>query len=102
MIKVTVEYLLKFKDVVGKDRDEVELKDSSTVKDLINELQRRYGEDFRKEFFNPSGDEIGGNVLILVNDKVLSSGGLDVKLSNGDVVTLTYVVFGGCPLCAAS
>ncbi|MEM0453861.1 MAG: MoaD family protein [Sulfolobales archaeon] len=95
MVKVTVEYLLKFRDIVGRDRDEVDLGEGATVKELINELQKIYGEDFRKEFENPSGDEVGGNVLIIVNDKVVSNNNLSMKLSDGDVVTLTYVVFGG-------
>lgn len=95
MPKVIVEYMLRFRDLTGKDRDEVMLSEGNTVKDLINILQGMYGEDFKHEFYNPSGDEVGGNVLIIVNDKVLTNKDLDLELANGDVVTLTYVVFGG-------
>ncbi len=95
MPKVVVEYMLRFRDLTGKDKDEVTLSGRCTVKDLINVLQEIYGEDFKREFYNPSGDEIGGNVLVIVNDKVLTNKDLDMKLVDGDVVTLTYVVFGG-------
>ncbi|MEM0361935.1 MAG: MoaD/ThiS family protein [Sulfolobales archaeon] len=95
MPKIVVEYLLRFKDLVGKDRDEIVVGRETTIKDLIDMLGMTYGEEFRQEFRNPSGDEVGGRVLIIVNDKVLTDKDLDMKLRDGDVVVLTYVVFGG-------
>lgn len=95
MPRIVVEYLLRFKDLIGKDRDEIVVSGGITIKDLINILGGMYGAEFKQEFENPSGDEVSGRVLIIVNDKVLTDKDLDMKLGDGDVVTLTYVVFGG-------
>ncbi len=95
MPRVVVEYMLRFRDIVGRGRDEVLLEEGATVSDLINLLQRMYGDELEKEFRNPSGDEVGGNVLIILNDRVVTDKELGTVLKDGDVVTLTYVVFGG-------
>jgi len=92
-MKVVVEYMLKFKDITGRDFEELVLDDDLTVGELLTFLKKRYGERFEREFLNPSGDQIGGNVLALLNGESVTD--LKTKLKDGDRLTLTYVAFGG-------
>lgn len=92
-MKVLVEYTLRFREVTGKALEEVLVNDGSTLNDLISALYVKYGARFMEEFNNPSGDLIGGRILILVNGDVVSD--LNIKLRDGDKVTLTYLTSGG-------
>lgn len=92
-MKVIVSYALRFRDITGKDTEEIRLNDGLTVGDLIEILSLKYGTAFREEFRNPSADMISGNVLILVNGKVVTD--FRTGLRDGDKVDLTYVVSGG-------
>jgi MoaD family protein len=95
VIKVLVEYMLKFRDISGRSAEVVVLDEGSTVNDLITLLSSRYGPEFTQQFLNPSGDEVGGNVLILLNGKSLTTKELNTVLKDGDTITLTFTVFGG-------
>lgn len=93
MMKVLVEYMLRFKEITGRTLEEVLINDDSTLNDLISALHMKYGARFIDEFSNPSGDLIGGRVLILLNNDVVDD--LNIKLRNGDKITLTYLTSGG-------
>jgi MoaD family protein len=95
VIKVLVEYMLKFRDISGRNAEVVVLDEGSTVNDLITLLSSKYGSEFTQQFLNPSGDEVGGNVLILLNGKSLTTKELNTVLKDGDTITLTFTVFGG-------
>ena len=92
-MKVIVEYLLRFREIVGKESEVLSLDKEVTIGQLLRILQERYGEQFKEEFYNPSGDQVGGNILILLNGKTVTN--LNIRLKDGDRVTLTYVAFGG-------
>jgi MoaD family protein len=96
MVVVTVEYLLKFKSITGKDKEEIVLDKGATVKDVIDLLYKRYGEGFVREFSNPSGDAIGGRVLILLNGRTLRvPEDLTQLVNDGDAITIMHMVEGG-------
>jgi len=95
MIKVLVEYLLRFREITGKVSEEVVLDDNASVNDLLNLLRGKYGGEFSKQFTNPSGDQIAGNVLILLNGRTITEGDLHSRLRDGDKVTITYAILGG-------
>jgi MoaD family protein len=96
MTVVTIEYLLKFREITGRDREVMIVEDNATIKDILKRLESRYGEKFMKEFTNPSGDAIAGNVLILLNGRTIRiPEDLNTSVINDDVITITHVVEGG-------
>jgi len=97
MVTVTVEYLLKFREITGKEKEKIMIDDDKpTVEKILKHLKSKYGAEFEQEFTNPSGDEIAGKPLILLNGLTLRiSEDLTRFLSDGDIITMTYAVFGG-------
>lgn len=93
MMRIIIEYMLRFKDITGKDLEEIIISNEVTIKELIELLSSKYGESFTEEFRNPSGDMISGKVLIIVNDRVVED--INMRLRDGDTVVLTYVASGG-------
>jgi len=96
MTFVTLEYTLKFRNITNKDAEKVTLENKATIEQLLKYLKDKYGEEFEKEFTNPSGDKVSGTPLILLNGRALNfSGDLNIYIKNGDTITFTYAIVGG-------
>jgi len=96
MTVVTIEYTLKFRNITGKDSEKIVLGDNATIKQILEHLKRNYGDDFEKEFTNPSGDQIAGTPLILLNGQALKlPENLNTNVEDGDIITFTYAIAGG-------
>jgi len=96
-VKVKVEYLGHIKNITKNTREEeLEVRDDSTITDLLNMLTKQYGEPFKKAIYEPKGTDVKPNYIITVNGYLLNQlKGLETKLKNNDRVVLLPIVSGG-------
>jgi molybdopterin synthase sulfur carrier subunit len=97
IVDVKVEYLGHIRNIVDSVREEeVEIRDGSSVADLLMVLSEKYGDPFRKAVYEKSGTDVKSNYIITVNGYLLNQlKGLETKLKNNDHVTLLPIVSGG-------
>ncbi len=90
---VRVRAFANFKDILGRDLN-VNLEDSSTVKNLLDNLSTSH-QGFRSVIFDESG-RVKEYVILMKNRKNIDSqNGLETKLSEGDEVAILPPVAGG-------
>ena len=90
---IHVRSFASFRDILGKELS-VELKDGSTVKDLLDDLTSTR-QRLRSAVFDESG-KVREYVILMKNRKNIESlGGLDTELAEGDEVAILPPVAGG-------
>jgi MoaD family protein len=96
-LKVRVEYLGHIKTILGNKREEeIEIKQYSSVADLLNVLSNRYGDPFKKAVYETCGSDVKANFMATVNGYLLNQlNGVKTKLKQGDHIILMPVVSGG-------
>jgi MoaD family protein len=97
VVKVSVKFFTFLRELVGKREEIVELSGREvTVKDLLECLAERYGEDFCGYVFDPVSGKLREHLQLLVNGRnVISLKGLSTKLKDGDVFAIIPPVGGG-------
>lgn len=95
-MQVTVEYLGHVRIIMNGSRtEEIEIKDNSSVADLLLVLSKKYGTSF-KAIFESDGKDVKPNFMVTVNGFLLNQlQGIATKLKNGDRIILMPVVSGG-------
>ncbi len=96
-MKVTVDYLGSIKQILGlKQAEQIELKEDSSVGDLLTLLAEKYGEPFKKAVYEPKGLDLKPHHILSVNGLLLNQlSGIETKLNDGDRVVVMPVVTGG-------
>ena len=90
---IHVRSFASFRDILGKELS-VELKDGSTVKDLLENLISTR-QRLKSAVFDESG-KVREYVILMKNRKNIESlGGLDTELAEGDEVAVLPPVAGG-------
>jgi molybdopterin synthase sulfur carrier subunit len=90
---IRVRSFASFRDILGKELS-VELKDGSTVKDLLENLISTR-QRLKSAIFDESG-KVREYVILMKNRKNIESlGGLDTELAEGDEVAILPPVAGG-------
>jgi|ECHnycMinimDraft_1075156.scaffolds.fasta_scaffold00088_8 molybdopterin synthase catalytic subunit len=91
-MKVRVKFFAFLQEIFGSEEMEIELKDKMTIKDLINELGKKYGEQAIRaiEFGEYMGRKF--SILKAVNGEVTSE---ERELNEGDVVAFIPPPSGG-------
>lgn len=90
---IHVRSFASFRDILGKELS-VELKDGSTVKDLLDDLIATR-QRLKSAIFDESG-KVREYVILMKNRKNIESlGGLDTELAEGDEVAILPPVAGG-------
>jgi MoaD family protein len=97
VLKVTVDYLGSIKQTLGlKQAEQVELKDDSSVCDLLSLLAEKYGAPFKKAVYEPKGLDLKPHHILSVNGLLLNQlNGIETKLKDGAHIILMPVVTGG-------
>lgn len=92
-----VEYIGHVKNILNTGREEeVELREGSSVQDLLLALAEKFGTPFKKAIYEQSGADVKANFMVTVNGYLLNQlKGVDTKLKEGDRVALLPVVSGG-------
>jgi molybdopterin synthase sulfur carrier subunit len=96
-LKINVEYLGHIKNMTGdKRQEEIEIRNDSSIAELLALLSRKYGEPFKKAVYESGGADVKSNFMATVNGYLLNQlKGVETKLKNGDHVILMPVVSGG-------
>ena len=96
-MEVKVEYLGHIRNIIGSVREEeVEIREGSSVANLLMVLSEKYGDPFKKAVYEKSGTDVKSNYIITVNGYLLNQlKELETKLKNNDHVTLLPIVSGG-------
>lgn len=96
-MKVKVEYLGRIRDIIGSGREEeVEIKEGSTLTDLLKMLSEKYGEPFNKAVYERGSINIKSNIFVTINAFSLNQlNGVETKLKHNDRITLMPIVSAG-------
>jgi MoaD family protein len=62
---VKIKYFAIFRKVTNKKEEELEIKEGSTVKDLLEALSERYGKRFKDLIFDEKTGSLSGHLLLL-------------------------------------
>jgi len=97
VLKVTIDYLGSIRQTLAvKQAEQIELKDDSSVFDLLSLLAEKHGEPFKKAVYEPKGLDLKPYHVLSVNGLLLNQlNGIETKLKDGDRVILMPVVTGG-------
>jgi MoaD family protein len=96
-LKVSVDYLGSIKQTLGlKQAEKVELKNESSVRDLLSVLAEKYGDPFKKAVYEPEDLDLKAHYIVSINGFLLNQlSGIETKLKDEDRVILMPVVTGG-------
>lgn len=93
-MKVKVKYFAIFRELTNKREEELEVKEGSTVKDLLEVLAEKYGKKFRDIVFNEGA--VSDRLLMLLDGvNIYSLNNLETKLNENSVFVILPPVGGG-------
>lgn len=95
-MRVRVRYLGLIWKKIGKKEEELEIKDDSSLSELLDELTMIHGENLKGLFNAEKGNLIDPTYIVTVNGVVSDRlRGLRTRLKNGDEVALMTLISGG-------
>ncbi len=93
-MKVKVEYSAQPKKAIGHGDEEVDVATGATAQDVLRDIAKREGGEVQRFLMREDG-KLSPTVLLCVNDEqILWS--TPRELAEGDVVSLTTPIAGGC------
>ena len=93
-MKVEILYFADFKDITGKNREFLELKES-TVEGLTSKILNKYN-PIKNLIWNDEIKNLKGNISIVINDKLITDKNKGkTKLRDGDKVAFLLPFAGG-------
>ena len=90
---VNVKFLARFRDITGKRSVSFEHKGS--IKDLMNILTEKYGNEFKDALFDKEGNLRDYMKIIVNGEDVESTGGLKSNVEDNDEVVIFQTIAGG-------
>ena len=95
-MKVTVEYLGFIRNMLSKRTDELELREGTRLRELLSKLSERYGEDFKKQVYEPGQKDVKYGFVVTVNGVLMDQlRGVETQLKSGDHIILMSLMSGG-------
>lgn len=80
----------------GGGGHEIAVPEGTTVRELLDILADKYGDDFRNIIYQNEKKELRQGLSALLNDRELAAaGGLDTRLQDGDHLSIIPVLAGG-------
>ena len=92
MPRVKVKYLNVHYSITRKKEEFIEFRDAITLRELLNEVTRRYKSRFRDSILDGE-NRLKPHVWILVNREVIKD--LETTLKDGDMVVFSLPIVGG-------
>ncbi|MCS7120324.1 MAG: MoaD/ThiS family protein [Nitrososphaerota archaeon] len=94
-MKVKLLYLGLVRNSTGRSEEDIYLKEGSSLKDLLNELAKTYGEKFGR-FINAKEHLWDPTFIVAVNGKLINlHNESPILLKDGDVISLMTLISGG-------
>ncbi|MFX1494880.1 MAG: MoaD/ThiS family protein [Promethearchaeota archaeon] len=95
MIDVKIAFLSLLADITGKKVFILSIDENSSIKDIINKLNLKFGKEFEKIIMN-SPDALSKYIILGLNGKdIRSFNGLDTIIHQGDEVSFLPAIAGG-------
>ncbi|MGB9718565.1 MAG: MoaD/ThiS family protein [Thermoproteota archaeon] len=70
-MKIRVELVGRFRDIVGSAEILVDMEEGSTVHDLLRKMADKHGEKFRERVFQTGSVRVSEDVTIVLNGRVI-------------------------------
>lgn len=96
MMEITVKVMGPLIKITGGSTVLIDLPEESTVRDLLEALFQRFGEDLKQEVMNAEGNDLAPYYKILINGrntKLMEY--LETTLKNGQTVHVMPPIAGG-------
>jgi MoaD family protein len=94
-MEITVHYLTVLRGITDKRQEKIQLREGSTLQDMLELLTKKYGDDF-KRFAHSGRKKKGLQLVFLLDDEDAAQfSGLKTKLQDGVTVTLMPPIAGG-------
>jgi molybdopterin converting factor small subunit len=90
---VTVRGIGDLKDYLGKGPWEVDLAEGACARDLLQQIEERWGANFPPYLWDSGQHQFRGPVFLVVNRKVLQD--MDAPLQDGMEVRIMRAIAGG-------
>jgi len=95
-LKVRVEYLGFIRNMLSKRMEELDLREGTSLQELLDDLSKRYGADFKKQVYEAGQRDVKYGFVVTVNGVLMDQlRGVDTLLKNGDNVILMSLMSGG-------
>ncbi|MFX1395154.1 MAG: MoaD/ThiS family protein [Promethearchaeota archaeon] len=95
MFKIKISFLSLLVDITGREEIFLALKENSTIRDLLQNLIRKFGKEFENTIFI-SPNNLSKYVILSLNGKAIhSSENLDTNLYDGDEIIFLPAIAGG-------
>lgn len=95
-MKVKVEYLGFIRNMLSKRTEELELREGTSLKELLSELSERYGSEFKKQVYESGQKDVKYGFVVTVNGVLMDQlRGVETTLKTGDQVILMSLMSGG-------
>jgi sulfur-carrier protein len=95
-LEVNVQFFAAVRELVGLREETVELPKGGTVRNLLDLLVEKHGQDLRNYIYDPKSGELRRSLQILVGDKPTSVlNGLSTVLTDRCVLAIIPPVGGG-------
>jgi MoaD family protein len=98
LLQVQVRFFTTLREITGRREEILKFRDdeNATVNSVLKRLAKRYGKSFVDYVCDRKTGEVKSFLQFLVNGRSTStSGGLDSKLADGDVLAIIPPVGGG-------
>jgi len=91
-VQVRVLLHAMFKEIAGTREITQELNADSTLGEVLEELARRFGKDFKTVVDSKTG-QIGADTLVMLNGQSVRK--IDIQLKDKDVIMISVPIGGG-------
>lgn len=96
MIKVKIHTILNLKKVIGNAEMEMLAPDRGTLRDLLEIMINRWGDELGSLLYGPDGTELLPYIRLMVNGQDINFlEGMETVLQNGDEILILPPVAGG-------
>jgi len=91
-VQVRVLFHAMFKEIAGTREITEELNMNSTLGEVLDQLAKKYGKDF-KTIVDPKTGQVGADTLVMLNGQSVRK--VDIQLKDKDVIMISVPVGGG-------
>lgn len=95
-MRVKVQYLGLIRSRLGKREDEVDVKEGTSLSDLLNKLTKTYGESLKSLFDADEKNVLDPSFIVTINGVLIGQlHGMKTRLKRGDRIALMTLISGG-------
>lgn len=95
-MKVSVRYIGFIKDLAGRNREDLEIKEDASILDVLNQIDLVYGKELGVGILENGLNDVKMGFMVAINGILIGQlDGLKTRLHDGDDITLMSLTSGG-------